>query len=139
MSVGAVGGVGAAAGGMTGAAATGLSGAASAGTAEVAGPTTGKSNPVTSIADLEINGSVQQQDFNSIDLLIALLLLAAGKGKDDEDSCGSAALGFLAGLAMAGSLGRMDFQFEISGTLSVESAGGAEAGGGTGGGLDVSA
>lgn len=54
-------------------------------------------------------------DLNSIDLLIALLLLSAMKG-DDDDSGGGAALGFLAGLALAGQLGRsihMEFNLPV--------------------------
>lgn len=134
MAVGAVGPVGGgAAGAMSGAGAT--SGAAAtpdAGTMSApgtAGAVQGESNPVTSLAQMEINAS-SNMDFNSVDLLIALLLMAAGRGKEDKDSAGSTALGFLAGLALAGALGQQNFNFEFSATGPVDAAGGATASGG---------
>lgn len=115
MSVGAVGGVGM--GGAGAMSAGAVAGAAGASGADAAGAMTpakiaNGSNPVTSIADLNLPADVQT-DFNSIDLLIALLLMAAMTRKDDEKSAGSTAIGFLAGLAMAGALGRMDFHFDF--------------------------
>ena len=133
MSVGAVGPVGGgAAGGTAGTGAASAAGTGAAGT--TAAETTGTessasiaSNPVTSVAQMEINAN-SLVDFNSADLLIALLLMAAGSGKD-EDSTGSTALGFLAGLAMANAMGNMDFSFQFNAAAPVD-AGGEAAGGG---------
>ncbi len=107
MSVGGAGAM--SAGGASAPGAAGATGAESTGAATPAKINDG-SNPVTSIADLNLPSDVQA-DFNSIDLLIALLLMAAMGKKDDDKSGGSTALGFLAGLAMAGSLGEIKLQF----------------------------
>ena len=46
-------------------------------------------------------------DFNSAQILMALMLLAASGKQDDERSCGEGAgMAFLAGLAVAGQLGQ---------------------------------
>ena len=72
------------------------------------------------------------QGFSTAELLIAMMM-AAGSSEDEEKS-GSAALGLLAGLAMAGqTLPQMDLQWQVSVTGSY-----ADASGGLGGGLDVS-
>ena len=71
-------------------------------------------------------------NYSSAQILMALWLLAAGRREDEDGSSHSAALGFLAGLALAGQLGQ---------TLGIEwnmPATGIE-GGNTGGTLDASA
>jgi zinc transporter ZupT len=86
-----------------------------------------------------IVGSVEQlaeflQGFTSAEILFALMMMAAAQKDDDNDeSSGSAALGFLAGLAMAGFLGQ-NLGSELI-TPPSESTGGA----GVGGNIDFSA
>lgn len=79
------------------------------------------------------------KDFSSAEILIALMLANAANGKDDEKSGGSAAAGFLAGLAMAGGLaqagGDINLSVEVAGAQASGAAGGA---GGAGLGLNVS-
>jgi len=78
------------------------------------------------------------KDFSSAEILIALMLSNASGGKDDEKSGGSAAAGFLAGLAMAGGLaqgGDINLSVEVAGAQPPAGAGGA---GGAGLGLNVS-
>jgi hypothetical protein len=79
------------------------------------------------------------KDFSSAEILIALMLANAANGKDDEKSSGSAAAGFLAGLAMAGGLaqggGDINLSVEVAGAQAPGAAGGA---GGAGFGLNVS-
>ena len=79
------------------------------------------------------------KDFSSAEILIALMLANAANGKDDEKSGGSAAAGFLAGLAMAGGLaqsgGDINLSVEVAGAQAPGAAGGA---GGAGLGLNVS-
>lgn len=74
----------------------------STGAADAAAGTTSLtlSTPMTGAESL----AQSLQDFSIAEILIALLLMAAA-GKSDDDSEGSsAALGFLAGMAMAGQL-----------------------------------
>ncbi|NQV25371.1 MAG: hypothetical protein HQ518_13495, partial [Rhodopirellula sp.] len=78
-------------------------------------------------------------DFSSAEILIALMLANAANGKDDDKSGGSAAAGFLAGLAMAGGLaqGGMCHQpVDPAGVQAPAAAGGA---GGAGLSLNFSA
>ncbi len=97
---------------------SGLSGAASFGAASGVGiSTAGLSAAGTPTADATsageassgVNATLPQslralaetlQDFTSAEILMALMLLAATREKD-EDGASSAALGFLAGLALA--------------------------------------
>jgi hypothetical protein len=74
-------------------------------------------------------------DFSSAEILIALMLANAAGGKDDEKSGGSAAAGFLAGLAMAGGLaqGGMQVPTEVAGAQAP-----AAGAGGAGLGMNVS-
>jgi hypothetical protein len=72
------------------------------------------------------------KDFSSAEILIALMLANAAGGKDDEKSGGSAAAGFLAGLAMAGGLaqgGDINISNDAAGAQAPAAAGGAGAGG----------
>jgi len=101
MQVGAIGG---AAAGLTGAGATGAAGSLALG---------GASAPMTVGEALagSIVGSVEQlaeflQGFTSAEILFALMMMSAMQKDDENESSGSAALGFLAGLAMAGFLGQ---------------------------------
>ena len=71
------------------------------------------------------------KDFNSAEILIALMLASAA-GKDD-DKTGNAAAGFLAGLAIAGGLAQNG---QIN--MSIEAAGAQAAAGGAGLSLNVS-
>jgi hypothetical protein len=77
------------------------------------------------------------QDFSSAEILIALMLANAASGKDDVKSGGSAAAGFLAGLAMAGGLaqGGMQVPTEVAGAQAPAAANGA---GGAGLGMNAS-
>lgn len=116
MQVGAIGGgaaMGAGAAGVNAAAAgtsatAGTTAQAGGGVAESATIDSQAAKPWESVAEMGLQALGDSvKDFNSIDLLIALLLMAAMQGKDDdESSCGSAAAGFLAGLALSGQLGQ---------------------------------
>lgn len=76
--------------------------------------------------------------FSSAEILIALMLASAMQKDDDDQQCqGSAAMGFLAGLAIAGGLGQT-LQSGLSGTGAPE-AGGLAGSGGLGMNLDFSA
>jgi len=118
MSLGAVGPVGIGAPGaaigtaMSAAGDIGVTQPSGAGGAASTDAIVGDSNPVTSLAELEVP-ALDKFDVNSIDLLIALLLMTALRDKyDDGESTGSTAFGFLTGLALAGALGRTDFNFQ---------------------------
>lgn len=101
----------------------------------------GTSSIVTNGLDLNsmIPGGLESlvnamQDFTSAEILMALMMMAAAGGKDDDEESGggSAAMGFLAGLALAGGLGQsLNIQLDISIT-------GIE-GGGLGGQMDMTA
>jgi len=131
MAVGSVGAVGIGGAGAMSAGTETAATANAAGTAS-AGLVSGESNPVMNAEQL---GSVSvESDFNTADLLIALLLMAAAGGKDEDDSS-STALGFLAGLALAGSLGRIDLQVNFNADGAAQ-PGGAD--GGVGAQLNVS-
>lgn len=72
------------------------------------------------------------QGFSTAELLIAMMM-AAGSSEDEEKS-GSAAMGLLAGLAMAGqTMPQMELQWQVD-----VMGGYGDASGGVGGGLDVS-
>jgi len=69
------------------------------------------------------------QGFTSAEILLALFIAAALQKSDDKSDSSGAALGFLAGLAMAGQVGQ-------SATINIQGQlGGAEAGMGNGVGL----
>ena len=110
-----------------GAMGAGAVGAAPTAGAQTPGMLSVESNVVTSVNDLPTPPG-GNTDFNSIDLLIALLLMAAMQGDDDEKSKSSSAMQFLAGLAMADALGRMDFSFSFEGTAPIEGASGSVGG-----------
>ena len=71
-------------------------------------------------------------DFNSISILITLMILALLEKDSDEEGNSSSALGFLAGLALAAQIGQA---FGDQGGAGVPEVGGS---GGLGGQLDVS-
>ena len=78
------------------------------------------------------------KDFSSAEILIALMLANAAGCKDDEKSGGSAAAGFLAGLALAGGLAQgtdLNLSFDVAGAQAPAAAGGAA---GTGLSMNVS-
>ena len=140
MSVSGAGGVGMGGGAAGMGAAAGIGGAAGAtagspaNSATALGATTQPGLPqnMQSLVDA-------MKDFSSAEILIALMLANAANGKDDEKSGGSAAAGFLAGLAMAGGLahagGDINLSVEVAGAQASGAAGGA---GGAGLGLNVS-
>ena len=72
-------------------------------------------------------------DFSSAEILFALMMMAAMSKKDEEGSGGGAALGFLAGLALAGQLGRSGGLELISPIQEIQPNGG-----GLGGSINVS-
>ena len=76
------------------------------------------------------------QGFSTAELLIAMMMAAGGS--DDEEKSGSAAMGLLAGLAMAGqSFPQLDLQWQVNFSSSYgDAASGAVSD--IGGGLDVS-
>lgn len=133
MNVSGAGGVGMGGGAAGIAGAAGMGGAAGA----TAGSPTGAATAEGAAGLSGVPQSMQSlvnamKDFSSAEILIALMLANAADGKDDEKSSGSAAAGFLAGLALANGLGQGG---DIN--LSVEVAG-PQAAGGAGLGLNVS-
>jgi len=106
-------------GGAGAAAAGNATGPAAAGsTTEMAGAASldGKTLSGTIPAGLEMLSDVGN-DFNSIQILVIMLLMAAVQQDDkDQKSGGGAALGFLAGLALAGQIGQST-GFDMPGTV----------------------
>jgi len=146
MEVGAVGGLamggaGALGGGAAAGAAgtTGAAPAASTSAASVAGPQSAAQNDAVNSVNIRfLDGSVplglQQladtlKDFSSAEILFTLLLLAAMEKDDKKKSGGGgAAMGLLAGLALAGQFGR-SAEIQINGPLQpIACDGGAGAG-----------
>ncbi len=146
MDVGGVGAIGVGAGMATGAvgssAATTTSGASAQGAeaagAATAGQTISSDVPRTveqlnEILAKGLPGGIEQlaemmEDLSSAEILFALILLAAMQKKDDDESGSGAALGLLAGIALAGELGRsVEYHFH-GGTPEVSGAEGAAGG-----------
>jgi hypothetical protein len=121
MQVSGIGGGAAAMGG-------GAIGGAQSSTAGGAIPTAASGTAAAGSAQLQ-NLVDMMGGFNSAEILMALMLASAMSKGDDEES-GSAAMGFLAGLAMAGQLGQdLNISIEMSGCASPT---GGEFGGGQG-------
>jgi hypothetical protein len=135
--------------GMSGIPASGAaaSGVTSSGTV-AAGATTDAGAPIAADGSVLVSGgailppTIQpslsslmelMQGFSTAELLIAMMM-AAGGGSDDDDESGSAAMGLLAGLAMAGQgMPQMELQWQLNVTGAY-----ADGASGVGGGIDVS-
>ena len=136
MQVSGIGGAATSGGGIAG-----LTGAA--GSASGAGGIAGLSG---SGGNLDIQGGLPAglrtlvgtlQDFSTAEILLALMLASAAGRDDDCCDSGGAALGFLAGLALAGQLGQSNqfgLQFNAAASLT-----GTSSGNGAGLSIDVQA
>lgn len=101
-SVGLMGGLGALGGGLA------AGGVSSVGTGGLNGPV-GDLNAATvsAMSGTRMDQLLELMDgFSSAEILIALMLSGSSGKRRDDDSCGSAAMGFLLGMAMASQLGQ---------------------------------
>ncbi len=134
--VSAAGGTGATSGAVGASAAGGTVSSASSASASGESPLQVDPNAAPSIPANMQQLMESMRDFSSAEILMALILLKALEGDDDDKKGGSsgAGLALLAGMALAAQLGNMFGGDAAAGVAPV-----ADAGAATGGGLNVTA
>ncbi len=107
----------------------GMSAGASAGAGAAPGAAGAGQAPNAGVPESLQSLANTMKDFSSAEILIALMLSGSGKDKDKGDG-GSAAGGFLAGMALAGMMGQ---QSHLNLQFNMPAAGGGDVAGGAAG------